>query len=201
MSQGVSLKTWGAVALVMLLAASCAKDQAIPEGEDPRITEMRALVTSDFEREVLADGKITEQEYETSRQLFKTCMEDRGYTVEYRDDGGHSIGAPGPSTTTEELDADYADCEPGTMQVIAPYYQMIKSNPDNLDKVQAIVDCLKRNELVPENYTKDDIADAGDLVHTSAKTKAIDGCWEAPLTYVATEIDRTTLNPGTLLDQ
>ena len=185
-----------AATLALLLTAGCAESETVPSGEDPRITERRNLVSTEFEREVLADGKINEQEYETSRQLYRSCMEERGYSVEFRDDGGSTIGAPGPETTTEDFDADDADCETGTTLVIAVLYETIRANPDNVDRMQQVVDCLKRNEIVPEGYTKDDVIAAGDSLYSSAQTEAVDGCWEDPLNYVAPELDRATSTPA-----
>ena len=45
------------------------------------MTEARQRATSDFERDVLADGKIADQEVQQGRELFKACMEDKGYVV------------------------------------------------------------------------------------------------------------------------
>ena len=149
-----------AAILALLLAGCSTQDQSAVPGEDPRISEIRAMTTSDFEREVLADGMISDQEFQASRELFKTCMEGRGYGIGLGpiDNATTTIELKDPTMTVDLMDKDSAECSTGTTYFIEPTFSIIRENPDNEDTVQLLIDCLIRNELVSEAFTKDDFA-------------------------------------------
>ena len=152
------------------------------------MTEARQRATSDFERDVLADGKITDQEVQQGRELFKTCMEDRGHVVSLATDGGYTVQPPG---TEAQMDADVYECETGTSVLIETTALSIRSNPDNEDWLQLGVDCLVRNRIAPPGYTVKDYDSLDDPLQNPPSVAFVN-CGEDPKNYVATEADKAT---------
>lgn len=165
--------------------------------EDPRISEFRKVATSDFEKDVFADGEVSDQEFQAARDLFKSCMEDRGYGVALGpiDNATTSIELKDANMTKAQMDEDWAACEQGRTGLIEPAYSTIRDNPNNEDMVQLMVDCLVRNKLVPEGYAKKDLEHPSDEL----QTLAFRGCGDDPHNYVATEQDRNTPLEGARL--
>lgn len=187
------------VAVLAILLAACSTQNGDPvPGEDPRISEARDWATSDFEREVLADGEISDQEFQASRELFKTCMEEKGYGVSLGpiDNATTSIELKDPNMTEEQMDADWDRCSIGTTKVVEGIFSLIRENPTNEDRIQLLVDCMVRNELVPAGYTKADL----DNLSNEIRTLAFRGCSDDPRNYVATEQDKSTPLEGLVLD-
>lgn len=74
------------------------------------------------------------------------------------------------------------ECGLVTIREIEPLKRAIEANPQNLDREQAIIDCLVDAEVAPRGSTVEDLgtylsvdgADAGDPL--AARTDAIDEC-------------------------
>ncbi|HHW83334.1 MAG TPA: hypothetical protein GX743_05895, partial [Actinomycetales bacterium] len=75
-----------AVALCVLWVAGCsAVEEENPWADTIREWESRA--SSDFEREVLSDGEITEAEYREAVDRMITCARDQGVEVSVTESG------------------------------------------------------------------------------------------------------------------
>lgn len=112
---------------------------------------------SDFERGVLADGAITDQEYSEMTARFDTCLTGAGFDFSgFAADGSYS------TTPTTAVDADTAeqtvdDCsvEAGERSIGA-LHGFVARNPENADTASIMVDCLHRTGLVGADYTTED---------------------------------------------
>lgn len=159
---------------------------------DPRVIALRDSATSDFEREVFADGVITDQEYQASRVLLAECMEELGYNVTLKDGPGamdvESLTAEAAAT----VDGSMITCGEGATALIEETYVDILGNPDNEDLLQLKADCLVRNEIFPAGYSRDDFANAVGFLEDVASSVAFNGCMRDPKGYVATDADLTT---------
>ncbi|MBM6699082.1 hypothetical protein H7U32_01805 [Bifidobacterium pullorum subsp. saeculare] len=122
--------------------------------------------TTDRERTVLErakrDGKLSISDYEQAWSDFKSCMVDRGYPpfelVSYN--GIYAMPAlkfTGTENEWEKYKKDYDSCY-GQITAIVSIYTMQVANPNlYTDMVEAVADCLRREKVVPADYTADDL--------------------------------------------
>jgi hypothetical protein len=142
---------------IVIILSGCAGS---PPGEAgpsaPYAAEFKAAeaaATSDFEREVLRDGKITQQEFDEASQRFIDCASQRGVTVTQLSEGGRFSGW---SVTGPNKDEVFASCQIGTVTLIEPLYNDILRNPKHLDINELESACLRRAGLAPPSYTAAD---------------------------------------------
>jgi hypothetical protein len=127
----------------------------------------RAAATSDFEREVLADDKITAAEYEEAVQRFVSCMKETlppefadGYQAVRNEYGVYQYNGPriheSQSAAWEAAHtAAFDACRLGTTAQIEQLYTGMILNPKRMTPDEQILDCLKRHGVVEESYTMD----------------------------------------------
>ena len=132
-------------------------------------------MTDDHAKQVLEDalnhGGLSTSAYETAWSDYKTCMIDRGYRpfelTRYPNGiyvmPPHTVGTDAQEQQyTEDYQAYYLPIMP-----IETVYRMQRANPSLLrNQNEAVVDCLKRDGVVPMSYTTSDYA-AGRLEQTS----------------------------------
>lgn len=182
------------VAVCVVVLAGCSGGSADEVGGDPRVVAIRDQATSDFEREVFADGVITDQEYQEARVLQKDCMEPLGYKVTLNDGpGAMDVDSLTPEAN-QALDSTMMACGEGTTALIEGTYVDVLENPGNDDIFQLKVDCLVRNGVFPEGYSRDDFAKGVGFVE--AQSVAFDGCMLDYRSYVATAEDLVATPAG-----
>lgn len=116
-----------------------------------------ASTTSDFVREVLKDGQITDAEYAEMTADFTSCLADQGITFKGFDaDGGFGTSnAPNGGDTHEIVN----QCSSSAGEdFIGALYSFTKTNPDNLDSATIVKDCLIRKGVVPPDYSAEEFA-------------------------------------------
>ena len=109
---------------------------------------MNDLETSDYVRQVLADYRVTDAEYQETRDLFKQCMADRGWTVTLLSPGYSVAPAPGgPQDVpgSDPYDDDYA-CTT-ELSDIEPIYRAMINNPKGLTWAEQVRDCFKAHDV------------------------------------------------------
>jgi len=149
--------------LVGVLAGlvSCSSPEPESSPWESWIEEARRSATTDFEREVLADGKVTDAELGEAFSRFTECMAAQGFTVEQTDYkgvySGFFVAANG-----KDPDKAVTACDKGTMLLIEPLYHGMKNNPTGDDSSSRELDCLKERGLVPETFTVEDYAAASE---------------------------------------
>jgi hypothetical protein len=158
----------GAAAVAIALSG-CSSE---PDFDGPYAAEFAAAyerATTDFEREVLADGAITALQYEEAHQRWLACMRDlypRSGDISpalERDEHGiysYTVGAA-PGLLDDELDADIDNamvrCYEGTVDLIATLYNDVTRNPENKTPSEAALECLHGRSLVPDGYSEDNL--------------------------------------------
>lgn len=119
--------------------------------------QARADATTDFERDVLADGDITTEEIEEARDRMVQCAADQGVEVTWE--------YVAPNTANYNVrggDADAAvfeECQQTTLWVLDPLYASITSDPNHEGYSAIFAECFVRHGLVPEGFTADDVDD------------------------------------------
>lgn len=162
-----------AIALLAILAACSSEPPAfVPEGPyaaDIQFAQENA--SSDFERQALADGVITEEEYDQAHLLWLECMEQQ-----FPSGGAYAVGMTKLSNGAYEYTfgspsgLDYGDqmdtfdllfdaCAQGTIAEIAWLYHDMTTNPDRLSPEEMMFRCFERKGAIAPGYTLDDYKD------------------------------------------
>lgn len=166
MAAGVPMRHVTMLGLVAVLTA-CSGDAPGIDENHPWAEELNLaleIVTSDFEREALADGVITREEYEMAHDLWLDCMEqtfppDGSVHIRLIPDplGRYTYEISGLNDETLDLyDTVRHACMTGTIEEIAPLYNDMTWNPDNVPRIELVFACLEREGLIPDDYTIDD---------------------------------------------
>ena len=103
--------------------------------------------SSEFERRVLADYRVTDEEYKEARGLFSQCMADLGWVVEDGADGGYLVyGAPDAGHDDGAGSGEASNkCANGSTRWIEPIYLGMQNNPQGLTAVQRIRSCYEHH--------------------------------------------------------
>lgn len=195
-----------------------ASEQTTPGGDAPQIMNkgarkadsMSSFIdqilsypeTTDKAREVLErareNGGISVSDYENAWADYKQCMLDKGYReillIKYPngmyDEAMHTRGT---HEQESKYDDDKAICS-ADLNPINMVYGMQQGNPDLYSNInEAIVDCLKKNHVVPKGYTAEQYAqeqmDGPDSFTYDVKNPKVRGCQVANKSFVYYEDD------------
>ncbi len=113
--------------------------------------------TTDFERDVLDDYKITRAEYQEAEDRYLACLLDSGMHASLEEQSGYYI----LSTPTSEADRPEIDtCRQGTINLIEPLYVDMLTNPDRLTPAENLFNCMKRKGLaLPQEYSAGNLSE------------------------------------------
>lgn len=140
----------------ILTAASCSDlpRDAVPDGPyKAQILQARQQATSDFQREVLADGVITKAEFDEAVQRYVKCMADKGVDATPYDMGGGYYGYAVSSDSNDQFQRFSDACHEGTTALIEDLYIQMLTNPSGGNIDDAIAACLIRKGLVDATFT------------------------------------------------
>ncbi|MGC4192828.1 MAG: hypothetical protein QM589_16915 [Thermomicrobiales bacterium] len=167
MSRSVRTVVATLIATIALGGSSFAFAEATPATNDAYADEFadaREEATSDFERDVLADGRITQAEYDEAVQHFATCLRgDPGFEVTiapdplipgaaiYRIDGG-------PDVPPEVRMRIVESCAEGTIAIVEPLFIATIVNPEHADFDEMVLACLHDGGLVATDFDEADLA-------------------------------------------
>ncbi|MGI5490846.1 hypothetical protein [Microtetraspora malaysiensis] len=135
-----------------VVAVSCSGNTrpGEPYAEDFERAQKQAV--SDFEKQVLADHKITRTEYDEAVRQYVSCMKAHGLGFEAVDSGyGYYTYVETP--TSPNHDAAHMVCRRGTTFLIEPIYTGIVTNPNNIDVDDLRAVCFVRKGLAPKGYS------------------------------------------------
>jgi len=156
-----------------------------PPTSDPYVEDFRQakeLATSDFERAVLEDGKVTRSEYEEAMQRYVSCISDGGGSVTLKEQGGYYVYQI--SGSIEHYDQISEGCARDTTVLIEPLYVDVLTNPDKLDPDEALARCYVAAGLVETPFGAQDLRD----LMTAA---GADGSVGTPIDPAAVELVNT----------
>ncbi|GAA2447617.1 hypothetical protein [Agromyces soli] len=147
---------------------------------------------SDFEREALRDGSISESEVAEAENLFGNCMKDRGLDFNgFKPGGGFDFGLGGADPDQANAIADECSVSSGVNTVVSLYFAM-QRNPQNQDEAEIIAACLVEERAVPAGYTASDYTrDAPEMAFPftdkDSGEQALERCSKDPLGMVRAE--------------
>lgn len=111
--------------------------------------------TTELERQILSDGKITAEELAAAQDAFVSCTRLAGFTVSsFTNDGGYSIDGP----FTDDGPPALAKCEKSFNHTAGMYWMMLR-NPAGIDEAELMVNCLKRAGVVDASMSRAEYLD------------------------------------------
>lgn len=120
------------------------------------------IAPAGFARDVIRDGRVTDQERAETVERFRTCLAEVGTNLISFDDqnGSYELSADNSITSEEGMQASDASdqkcyVDSGLSSVDFVYREM-RANPENRDFSEIMVECLKKAQAVPEGYTQAD---------------------------------------------
>jgi hypothetical protein len=160
-----------ALAVSMLLITGCAgtsqpthkpnsKSGPVPEFTGPWANEFRDAyqdATTKFERTVLEDENISDQELSEMRSKLKQCLVSSGFSDIHFSDGGELQFSQPSSLSSEQVNERAQDCSASSGEdSIGALYSWIRRNPKNLDEDKIMAECLVRKKVVDRSYSAKD---------------------------------------------
>jgi hypothetical protein len=119
--------------------------------------QMYAGANSDFERDVLRDKVISDQEYADMASRFESCLRDLNIVFSgFESDGSYSTEFPGSmgakraNELTEQCSFSFGESSIGAL------HGFIARNPDNLDEAMIMTACMQQNGALPSSYGPED---------------------------------------------
>lgn len=128
-------------------------------GWESEIADAVRHATTDFERNALADGRISDAEFAEMENGFVACLRDRNVTFSgFGPAGGYGF-TPGPGTTTAEANGIADECSASSgLDTVGSLYFAMQRNPENLDEASITAACLVKKKVVPQTYSASDFA-------------------------------------------
>ncbi len=144
--------TVGMALLMVAGLSACAPGPSTSQGPyDAEFDRARTDSVSDFQRDVLEDGVISDEEFREVRQRYVDCLGDAGMKVKALPDGSYEYAtAPTPEQDDAEL-----QCSSETTKTIEPLYYAMSVNPQKEDFSVLTVECLRREGIVDSAFTKE----------------------------------------------
>ena len=132
----------------------------VPEFTGPwasSFTSMYEIAGSNFERQVLKDEQVTDQEYAEAIDRFTECLTAFGHTdIVFDEAGGFGMQSPDGLSGEESADqVEQCSNESGEAGVNAMYH-WVRRNPENLDEHTIMAACLVRKQAVDPSYSASD---------------------------------------------
>ncbi|GAA2466099.1 hypothetical protein GCM10009857_34970 [Agromyces soli] len=173
-----------ATAAAALLLAGCAVSNPTltsPDetpGWDDEIRELRESATTDLERLILEDGRISDEELAATEDAFRSCTARAGFEVsELQPGGGYTIDGPFTDDGPPALHA----CEASFNRTSGQYWVMAR-NPAGIDEAELMITCLVRAGVLDPDVTR---------------SEYVDSLGSTPLTPGAPEFARCNAEPTT----
>lgn len=162
-------RTWiGAIGSAALLLVGCAPHAHEAQGESssrsgpapnfsgPWAADFASAferAASDFEREVLADGTLTDQELSESRERFSDCLRSFGFSEISFGSGSDFEFMAADDSDPDVVNGQVEDCQASSGQgAIGALHEWVHRNPDNLDENTIMAACLVGAGAVDPSY-------------------------------------------------
>lgn len=141
----------------VLVIAACSTAPSVPEG--PWAEEIRTAQSSaksDFQKKVLSDGVITQEEYIEALDRWVACMEDAGLTagVVPEGDGTFSYSI---ASADGDIDRQNDTCREATVDGIDSIYIGMLQDPANRTGPELMRDCLVAAGKLDGSFTAIDM--------------------------------------------
>jgi hypothetical protein len=97
---------------------------------------------SDFQRQILADYRVTDAEFRAAQDKFATCMENAGWSVTFPPGGGFGVPAGNNPSDIKDPSEDVNRCQSTSLLYVEQVYWGMKDNPQGISSEQQIRDCF-----------------------------------------------------------
>jgi len=132
--------------------AGCSGSGSDPSVTDPYAAEYQQAIeatNSDFVKAVLADHKVTDEEFSESQDSLVACLREQGLKPAITtEDGRRVVNVP--------ADADSSCVDQWTGDIESLYWAE-RVNPHNENMYDLVAACLVRTKLAPEGFTGKDL--------------------------------------------
>lgn len=133
---------------------------AVPDFSGPwadELAEAYTNATSDFERQALSDGIVTDAEYAEMEERYRACLGRKGIGFTgFNADGSHDFQAA-KGMTAEAANKVADDCSATSgVNTVGMIRNFMRSNPQHLDMATIMASCLVKKGVVPRGYGADD---------------------------------------------
>lgn len=145
------------LAALVVVTSACTPDVEVASPYAAQFEDARRVATTQFEKDALADDKISRAEYVEAEQRYVDCIASHGAKVELEDQTGYFVYAI--TGDIELYDSVSIQCGQGTHALISPLYVDILMNPNRTDFDELTANCLIDVGLVDRTFTKEDMAD------------------------------------------
>lgn len=112
---------------------------------------------SEFERNVLADGVVTDGEFSEMQDRFAKCL--TAHDIQFKGfnaAGGYDFDF-GERMSAAEANAAADTCSASSgLDTVGSLFFAMHRNPKNVDEATLMADCLVRKKMVPKGYTAGD---------------------------------------------
>jgi hypothetical protein len=151
-----------AVPMALLAACTSSGSRSTNNPYTASIKQAARHATSDFERTVLSDGRITRAEYDEAVHRYVACADSHGVPMTAQLEAPthayyiYAVTNPSPADQTI-MDS----CAKGTTALIESLYTEMVMNPRRTNIFALIASCLVRKGVAPKSYTGSELK--GDL--------------------------------------
>jgi hypothetical protein len=157
-----TIKYAGALLVALGLGTACSGGSSVNPSTNPtgpyaaEIKQAMTSATTDFERQVLQDGKITRAEYEEAVSRYLACTEAHGVKMSknLNPAGYYTYAQPGMPDKNPWI----MKCGEGTSLYIGSLYISMLRNPGHLNEADVMAECLVRKHLAPAGYQGKDLS-------------------------------------------
>ena len=152
-------RRWALLCATAFLLAACSSQPSGTVTSEAWAVDLQAAQrqsTSDFERDVLADGAITREEYVESVHRYIDCMRQNGYSTQAVDDlqSGVFQYRTSQEIGSTDIDDQVSDqCRSGSVEIVEPLYVGMLTNPMREDFNLLVLSCLRRKGLAPDGLS------------------------------------------------
>jgi len=170
------------VCAAALVLSGCGAGHASSDSEKSwaaDISATSAQASSDLERKVLSDGRITDAEYSELQAAILRCLDGLGLKASFDAEGTLTYATS--RSTPIDRDAVQA-CNAGNGIRTITLRDAMRRNPSHLDEGKIMVDCLQRVHLVESSYTAEMYDSGVDMARISA-SPLFDECDAGPLHF------------------
>ncbi|WP_121647298.1 hypothetical protein [Mycetocola tolaasinivorans] len=111
---------------------------------------------TDLQRQILADGVVTDQELIASREPLIECLAARGVSITFNERGGSTTRSDERGVKPEEQAEIFGSCDEEVGVEVDLLYWQVKRNPENLDEPTIVAKCLVDKGIVAPGYSAQD---------------------------------------------
>lgn len=150
----VAKRSWIAILILAVGGCGAGAEKEVTGAWAAEWEDARKNASSEFEKAVLADGEITQDEYVEALDLYVECIHEKGAEVALEEVAGVFQYHIGRNVALYDSVAD--ECSKGTTWFIEPLHLHMQSNPDKLPWNTVIANCLVERGVADEGFTGND---------------------------------------------